>query len=438
MGAATRGILPGLRAKWLAALVAGLCCLWPAEYELQAAPAYFLGLGNLAGSSGFSFAYDVSGDGKVVVGEASVSSTNSSGFRWTAASGMQPLDMPFAETTNADGSVIAGAGYRWTASGGSKFLQGIPAEVDPFTIQIGNISSSGTTLVGVYGSSPNLVAFRWDAPNGPATQLTELLTAVAVSADGSTILGTAKNSQAVLWHGAGSVTLIPAQPGEARAYPMAITPDGTTAAVNSATAQLKFTPFIWSAADGPTLIGSLNGAGGQTFVRDLTNDGRLAVGTGNIGSVTHAFVWTEPLGIFDLADWLVANGITGLAGWKLNHAEAVSADGRVFVGRGTNPSGNPEGWVVTLPPVGDASLDGHVDGADYVRWADHFLQTTKLFAEGDFNWDGVVNGADYVIWADHFAPAASGSTLQAVPEPSAIVLAFSGVVALLMRRRWRH
>ena len=88
--------------------------------------------------------------------------------------------------------------------------------------------------------------------------------------------------------------------------------------------------------------------------------------------------------------------------------------------------------------MGDASLDGHVDGADYVRWADHFLQTTKLFAEGDFNWDGVVNGADYVIWADHFAPAASGSTLQAVPEPSAIVLAFSGVVALLMRRRWRH
>ena len=62
---------------------------------------------------------------------------------------------------------------------------------------------------------------------------------------------------------------------------------------------------------------------------------------------------------------------------------------------------------------GDSNFDGIVDGADYVNWADNFLQSNKVFAQGDFNQDGLVDGADYVLWADNF--------LQSDAPPSGLV-----------------
>ena len=80
--------------------------------------------------------------------------------------------------------------------------------------------------------------------------------------------------------------------------------------------------------------------------------------------------------------------------------------------------------------LGDANLDGIVDGLDYNAWADRFGKPGN-WSQGDFNHDGVVDGLDYTAWADHFsAGSAEVPRLALVPEPSAIVL--TGIGGLLL------
>jgi hypothetical protein len=50
-------------------------------------------------------------------------------------------------------------------------------------------------------------------------------------------------------------------------------------------------------------------------------------------------------------DLLIAAGVnaTTLQGWDLGAAAAVSSDGKVIVGGGTNPAGQKEPWIARLP-----------------------------------------------------------------------------------------
>ncbi len=80
-----------------------------------------------------------------------------------------------------------------------------------------------------------------------------------------------------------------------------------------------------------------------------------------------AFVWTQADGMQSLRDVLMANGVTGLAGWELTDANGVSADGQWIVGSGLNPSGNPmahvhEAFLANIPALAGPDIDG--DGVD--------------------------------------------------------------------------
>ena len=93
---------------------------------------------------------------------------------------------------------------------------------------------------------------------------------------------------------------------------------------------------------------------------------------------------------------------------------------------------------VGLPPPGDATGDGCVDGADYTAWADHYLWTgVPAYSAGGWtvgNWteDDTVDGADYTCWADNYL---KGCPPQ-VPEPATLsVLGLCGCLALLRRKR---
>ena len=48
--------------------------------------------------------------------------------------------------------------------------------------------------------------------------------------------------------------------------------------------------------------------------------------------------------------------------------------------------------------VGDANLDGSVDGADFVLWNTGKFTATAAWSLGDFNADGNTDGADFVLW----------------------------------------
>jgi glucose/arabinose dehydrogenase len=48
--------------------------------------------------------------------------------------------------------------------------------------------------------------------------------------------------------------------------------------------------------------------------------------------------------------------------------------------------------------LGDANLDGLVDGSDFGAWNSHKFTSIAAWSAGDFNADGVVDGSDFNIW----------------------------------------
>ena len=105
--------------------------------------------------------------------------------------------------------------------------------------------------------------------------------------------------------------------------------------------------------------------------------------------------------------------------------------------------------------LGDANLDGKVNGTDFNLMAANFNQAvTDGWDRGDFNYDGKVNGSDFVLLAGNFNQfasqsavsaadaeavdafaAANGINLASVPEPALVGLLLIGGTGLLNRRR---
>ena len=51
--------------------------------------------------------------------------------------------------------------------------------------------------------------------------------------------------------------------------------------------------------------------------------------------------------------------------------------------------------------LGDANLDGNVDGQDFVVWNNNKFTPSTAWTEGDFSANGVVDGGDFVVWNDN-------------------------------------
>ena len=66
-----------------------------------------------------------------------------------------------------------------------------------------------------------------------------------------------------------------------------------------------------------------------------------------------------------------------------------------------NPAGLASGQIeVMYTLLGDANLDGKVNGTDFNLMATNFNQAvTDGWDKGDFNYDGKVNGSDFVLLA---------------------------------------
>ena len=117
------------------------------------------------------------------------------------------------------------------------------------------------------------------------------------------------------------------------------------------------TAFRWRQSEGMVGLGTLPpSVPSSSYATGVSADGSVIVGssfsntpppgTSDWGT---AFRWTQSSGMVNLKDQLTGFGLN-LSSWQLNVATAVSADGLTIVGRGTNPSGQYEGWVANLSP----------------------------------------------------------------------------------------
>jgi probable HAF family extracellular repeat protein len=157
-------------------------------------------------------AWSVSGDGSTVVGYAD-SSADPQAFRWTANEGMQRLSGMTADSSGAsaaswDGSVIVGQSlangkkeaFRWTSEEGPiglGFLSAADFDSDPK-----DITPDGSVIVGTSTSYNGTRSFHWTEADG-MIDIGNLGTrdtyAMAVSGNGTAIVGTADGTQAFLW-----------------------------------------------------------------------------------------------------------------------------------------------------------------------------------------------------------------------------------------------
>jgi hypothetical protein len=123
-------------------------------------------------------------------------------------------------------------------------------------------------------------------------------------------------------------------------------------------------------------------------------------------------------------------------GWiGIRITNELDATGDV-VGWGYETSGAPIKAGFTGELEGDYNRNGEVDAADYVIWRENLgLMEFASPETGDGNGDGIVSVEDYGYWRERFGNIVdSGSSLNAVPEPSSFLL--SAMFGLLLGSRY--
>ena len=82
--------------------------------------------------------------------------------------------------------------------------------------------------------------------------------------------------------------------------------------------------------------------------------------------------------------------------------------------------------------LGDADLNGGVDGQDFIAWNANKFTATAAWSGGDFNGDGNVDGQDFIIWNGNKFTTANA---PAVPEPAGLPLILLAMLTAWARRR---
>jgi uncharacterized membrane protein len=242
-------------------------------------------------------AYGISDNG-IAVGLAYDATNNPIAFRWTQADGMTRLAVNRPDTfsrangISRDGSVI----YGWNDQD-TGFRSGV---------------------IWVDGKPIDLV----DADGNPIGE------ALAASADGHVVVGagynTVNGSEAWRWTAAtgaqpiGLLASTPAKPGKRKALPAKI--------VRSERADARLAP------------GTNGFSFAEAYAFAVSDNGNFVVGSSGSFPFREAIVWTPSGGMQHLADYAAAHGVAIPAGWDLNTADAVSADGQTIAGWGFGPS----------------------------------------------------------------------------------------------------
>jgi hypothetical protein len=163
----------------------------------------------------------------------------------------------------------------------------------------------------------------------------------------------------------------------------------------------------------------------------ITTNGRFIVGHGSGTGAWRISILADcdfdGDGNCDIADVdaLVSEVVAGTDDPDLD----LTGDGLVTLDDITDPA---DGWLrlageENLGPglsylAADITLDGVVDGQDFIEWNANKFMTTGLWSQGDVNADGVTDGRDFIIWNGLKFTSSAGAS---VPEPGAFAMLVS-------------
>lgn len=192
----------------------------------------------------------------------------------------------------------------------------------------------------------------------------------------------------------------------------------------------------------------------------------LAISSGSTLDITNnklTIAYGEPANdpISSIAAWIVSGYAHGSwTGLGITSTTAQTNAGSYGIGYADSADpGNPAGLAADTVEImytllGDANLDGKVNGIDFNLMATNLNKTvTDGWDEGDFNYDGKVNGNDFVLLAENFNQFASQSGVSAadlaaledfstvnglatsLPEPALAGIMLLAGLGVLSRRR---
>lgn len=326
----------------------------------------FAGLGDLPGGLFASYANSVSADGAVIVGRGT-SASGSEAFRWTANGGMIGLGdlaggafSSVAHDVSNNGAVIVGQatvatgdiGFRWTVSTGMVSIGDLPGGA--IRSEAYAVSANGGFAVGPSTSANGQEAFRYY--NGVLTPLGDLAggpfasQAWSTSSNGAVVVGrsqTLDGWQAFRWTAAaGMVGIGELAGGGYLSHAMAVNYNGSVIGGYSASGN-GIEGFRWMPGTGMVGLGHPAGMT-ATYVYGMDDLGNRLVGTASDGVNNVGFLWTTTDGMQTLQSILQSQG-GDLSGWTILGATAISGNGKVIVGYGTNPNGDTEAFRAVIP-----------------------------------------------------------------------------------------
>jgi hypothetical protein len=199
------------------------------------------------------------------------------------------------------------------------------------------------------------------------------------------------------------------------------------------------------AATGSAAVESLPTVQSVSYQLQDVGTGGLIISNGGIAGLSIASSEISQGADSGAGDWNGATGITSSA--AAHDSTYLTAVGVMLNNNGNtlNPAAIYsvfDGIATSLNDVlirytcyGDANLDGKVDGSDYSRVDNGFLNHLIGWSNGDFNYDGVINGSDYTLIDNAFnrqgpampaamvASTAKQSTASSLTATSSVPLA---------------
>jgi probable HAF family extracellular repeat protein len=314
--------------------------------ESRAVPSSFQGLGEMPGSTaGGSAALGISGDGKTIVGYGWVSSSNQEAFRWTTTGGYQVLGDLGSGTSTADaasfnGSVVVGesppkggifGSFRWTAAQG---MTAVPVGFPNAVTDDGTMVAGGNAWWKTSGQTGNF---------GSCTSNQIPLRMVDLSADGSVAAGAGPGGLDMFGQAAANAYRSTPTGNCQDIDPVfnrnsdasGISADGSTIVGEAQDSQGHYRAFRWTASTGMVDLGTLGGGNLLSNATAVSGNGSVVVGyslTTTSSASDHAFIWTAKTGMQDLNKVL-----NPPKGWILQVATDISEDGTVITGYGISP-----------------------------------------------------------------------------------------------------